>query len=175
MIDGDTSVRLLPAELPDLRHTASPVALDLETKDDRLRDDLGSGWPFRQGHICGLSVAYHADDEIAAHYFPLRHPDSGNFDPDHVYQWVRDHIAAGVRFVTQNGLYDWGWLRAEAGIHMPEQIEEIGALATMVDENRFKYSLDALCAWRGLPMDLIDFVMTPNRRLSAVRCQETEL
>ena len=30
-------------------------------------------------------------------------------------------------------------------------IEEIGALATMVDENRFSYSLDALCAWRGLP------------------------
>jgi hypothetical protein len=24
------------------------------------------------------------------------------------------------------------------------------------------------------PPDLIDFVMTPNRRLSAVRCQETE-
>ena len=39
--------------------------------------------------------------------------------PTHVYQWVRDHVAAGVRFVTQNGLYDWGWLRAEAGIKMP--------------------------------------------------------
>ena len=66
---------------------------------------------------------------------------------------ARDHVAAGVRFVTQNGLYDWGWLRAEAGIHMPpgDRLEEIGALATMVDENRFKYSLDSLCAWRGLP------------------------
>src|SRR5262249_28625119 len=58
-----------------------------------------------------------------------------------------------VRFVTQNGLYDWGWLRAEAGIKMPpsERLEEIGALATLVDENRFNYGLDALCAWRGLP------------------------
>ena len=58
-----------------------------------------------------------------------------------------------MRFVTQNGLYDWGWLRAEAGIRMPpgEHIEEIGALATMVDENRYRYSLDALCAWRGFP------------------------
>ena len=32
-----------------------------------------------------------------------------------------------------------------------EQLEEIGALATLVDENRFSYSLDSLCAWRGLP------------------------
>ena len=46
-----------------------------------------------------------------------------------------------------------GWLRADLGIAMPaaEQLEEIGALATLVDENRFNYSLDALCAWRGLP------------------------
>ena len=32
-----------------------------------------------------------------------------------------------------------------------DRLEEIGALATLVDENRFTYSLDALCAWRGLP------------------------
>jgi DNA polymerase I-like protein with 3'-5' exonuclease and polymerase domains len=39
------------------------------------------------------------------------------------------------------------------GLQMPpsERLEEIGALATMVDENRYQYSLDALCAWRGLP------------------------
>ena len=51
-----------------------------------------------------------------------------------------------MRFVTQNGLYDWGWLRAEAGIRMPpgERLEEISALATMVDENRYRYGLDAL-------------------------------
>ena len=58
-----------------------------------------------------------------------------------------------MRIVTQNGLYDWGWLRTEAGIKMPpsDRLEEIGALATIVDENRYSYSLDALCAWRGLP------------------------
>ena len=32
-----------------------------------------------------------------------------------------------------------------------ERLEEIGALATIIDENRFSYSLDALCTWRGLP------------------------
>jgi DNA polymerase I-like protein with 3'-5' exonuclease and polymerase domains len=141
-----------PAELPDLRH-AGIVALDTETKDDRLRADMGSGWPFRSGHLCGVSVAYRAEGEIRGHYFPIRHPDTQNFAPEQIYQWVRDHVVGDVRFVTQNGLYDWGWLRTEAGIHMPpgERLEEIGALATLVDENRFKYSLGALCAWRGLP------------------------
>ncbi|HEY6375939.1 MAG TPA: hypothetical protein VIX90_10500, partial [Edaphobacter sp.] len=32
-----------------------------------------------------------------------------------------------------------------------DRLEEILALATLVDENRFAYGLDALCAWRGLP------------------------
>ena len=47
-----------------------------------------------------------------------------------------------------NGVYDWGWLRADGGIAMPpsDRLEEIGALATTVDENRSRYSLDALCA-----------------------------
>jgi DNA polymerase I-like protein with 3'-5' exonuclease and polymerase domains len=141
-----------PTELPDLRRVGV-AALDLETCDNRLRAKKGSGWPFADGHICGVAVAYHAGADIHAHYFPLRHPDSANFDPEPVYRWLRDLIASDVRIITQNGLYDWGWLRVEADIRMPpaERLEEIGALATIIDENRYAYSLDALCAWRGLP------------------------
>src|SRR5262245_7366404 len=141
-----------PSELPDLRR-AEIIALDTETNDEGLRADRGSAWPWGGGYICGISVAYRADGEIRAHYFPIRHPDSDNLEPEQIYRWLRDHIASDVRFVTQNGLYDWGWLRAEAGITMPpsERLEEIGALATLVDENRYSYSLDALCAGRGLP------------------------
>jgi hypothetical protein len=102
------------AELPDLRRVGI-VALDTETCDDRLRADMGSGWPFRSGYLCGASTAYRAEGEVRGFYFPLAHPDTQNFSPEQVYQWVRDHIAAGVRFVTQNGLYDWGWLRAADG------------------------------------------------------------
>jgi DNA polymerase I-like protein with 3'-5' exonuclease and polymerase domains/RecA-family ATPase len=129
------------------------MSLDVETKDGGLLTDHGPGWPWHDGYIAGVSVAYRAEGTLHAHYFPIRHPDSQNFDPAQVFQWVRDHIAAGVRSVTQNGLYDWGWLYADAGISMPpsEQLEETQALATMVDENRHRYSLEALCAWRGLP------------------------
>jgi DNA polymerase I-like protein with 3'-5' exonuclease and polymerase domains len=141
-----------PAELPDLRRVRR-VALDLETKDDGLLAERGSGWPWGGGYICGLSIAYHADGEIRAHYFPLRHPDTDNFDVSRVYGWLKDLVASKVPIVTQNGLYDWGWLRTEAGIKMPPsgRLEEIGALATIVDENRRSYSLASLCAWRELP------------------------
>ena len=105
-------------------------------------------------HICGISVAWRDENGIRANYFPLRHPDTENFDPAQVYRWLKDHIAAGVRFVTMNGLYDWGWLRTDGGVMMPpsEQLEEVGALAAMVDENRFKYSLDAICDATACPV-----------------------
>jgi DNA polymerase I-like protein with 3'-5' exonuclease and polymerase domains len=144
--------RRASTQLPDLRRV-NIIALDTETKDERLAADMGSGWPFGAGYVCGVSVAYRGAGEIRAHYFPLRHPNSDNLDPVKVFQWLCDLIASDVRIVTQNALYDWGWLRTDANITMPpaERLEEIGALATLVDENRDRYSLAALCAWRGLP------------------------
>ena len=52
-----------------------------------------------------------------------------------------------------NGLYDWGWLRTDGGVLMPpsNRLEEVGALAAMVDENQLSYSLDAICRRQGLP------------------------
>jgi DNA polymerase I-like protein with 3'-5' exonuclease and polymerase domains len=141
-----------PSELPDLRRF-DKIAIDTETRDDGLKEDRGSAWPWKGGHICGVPVAWRDEGGLRGSYFPIRHPDSQNFDPEQIKRWLRDHIAAGVRFVTLNGLYDWGWIRTDLGISMPpsERLEEIGALATLVDENRFNYGLDALCAWRGLP------------------------
>jgi hypothetical protein len=143
------------AELPDLRRVQL-LALDTETCDRGLQAGIGAGWSWKGGHLCGVSVAYRRESEICAHYFPIRHPDGDNFDSERVFDWVRDHAASDVRILTQNGLYDWGWLYADAGIQMPasDRLEEIGALATIVDENRHgyqPYSLDALCAWRGIP------------------------
>lgn len=142
----------VPTELPDLRR-AGRIGLDTETKDEGLITKRGSAWPWRGGHICGVSVAWHEGGDVRACYVPIRHPGSQNFDVEAVFRWLRDLVASDVRVVTQNGIYDWGWLRAEAGIQMPpsERLEEIGALATLVDENRWSYSLDSLCAWRGLP------------------------
>jgi hypothetical protein len=141
---------LPPSELPDLRRVGV-IGLDTETKDEGLHVDHGPGWPWGGGYVCGISLAWRADSDIRATYIPLRHPDSANFDRDQVTRWLRDLIASDVHIITKNGLYDWGWLRTDLGIAMPpaERLEELDALATLVDENRRKYSLDALCAWRG--------------------------
>jgi DNA polymerase I-like protein with 3'-5' exonuclease and polymerase domains len=141
-----------PDQLPDLRHVGI-VALDLETRDDALAADHGSGWATHQGYVCGINIAYRADGALHSLYIPIRHPDTENLPAEQVYAWLKDHVASDLRFVTQNGLYDWGWLRTEGDVPMPPgaRLEEIGALATLVDENRHRYSLDALCKWRGLP------------------------
>jgi DNA polymerase I-like protein with 3'-5' exonuclease and polymerase domains len=141
-----------PSELPDLRRVGL-IALDTESNDEGLRNERGPGWPWGGGYICGISLAWRADGNIRAIYIPLRHPDSLNFNCDQVTRWLHDLLASDVHIVTKNGLYDWGWLRTTLGIKMPaaERLEEIDALATMVDENRRRYSLDTLCAWRGFP------------------------
>ena len=141
-----------PTELPDLRRIGV-AAIDTETNDEGLRADRGSAWPWRGGYICGISLAWRDETGIRGNYFPLRHPNSENFERENVARWLKDHTAAGVKFTTQNGIYDWGWLGTDLGVAMPpsDQLDEIGALATLIDENRFSYSLDSLCAWRGLP------------------------
>ena len=140
-----------PTTLPDLRRVGV-VGLDTETKDERLAAGLGSGWFCAAGYVCGFSVAYHEDGAIRSFYVPLRHPISDNFDCKNAFAWLRDLLASDVRVVTMNGLYDYGWIRADAEIVMPpaERLEEIGAMAAAIDENRLHYGLEHLCAWRGI-------------------------
>ena len=140
-----------PRELPDLRRVGI-VAIDTEENDEGLRAGRGSSWPWHGGWICGISGAWREGGALRAVYIPMRHPDSHNFDPAQVLHWLNDLIAAGVRFVTMNGGFDWAWLGADLGVAMPpsDQLDEIGALATLVDENQRSYSLDSLCGRYGL-------------------------
>src|SRR3954453_16634822 len=119
-----------PHELPDLRRVDTS-ALDAETRDAGLQADRGSSWAWGDGHVAGISVAWRAGAEMLRQYIPLRHPDTDNFDSAQVYCWLADLVASDVRIITQNGLYDWGWLRTDGGIIMPpsHRLEEIGALA----------------------------------------------
>ena len=55
--------------LPDLRRVGL-IALDTETKDGGLLAHRGSAWPWGDGHICGVSVAYRAEGENPIPLFP---------------------------------------------------------------------------------------------------------
>jgi hypothetical protein len=104
------------------------------------------------------------------------HPGTSNFDRQRFTAWLRELLASDVRIVTQNGIYDYGWLRADLGLDMPpaERLGEIGALVTLVDENR-RIGLNALCAWRRLPgkdKTLLECCRFGRNRLVQIAAQE---
>jgi DNA polymerase I-like protein with 3'-5' exonuclease and polymerase domains len=138
--------------LPDLR-SLERVAIDTETRDEGLATERGSSWPWGAGFIAGVSAAWRAEGGIKSIYIPFRHPDSDNVDRELVKRWLVDLFASGTQIVFQNSVYDLGWLQADLGVAPPaaERIDELGAVSTLVDENRYAYSLDSLCKWRGLP------------------------
>ena len=69
-----------------------------------IADRLAVGWRLYLRRICRLARRRRARSA----YFPLAIQNSINFDPAQVFRWMKDHIAAGVRFVTLNGIYDLG-------------------------------------------------------------------
>lgn len=129
----------MPTEFPDIR--GGTVSIDLETRDDGLKNNLGPGWAFRnQGYVIGVAVA--TDEK--SWYFPIRHASGDNMDPERVLGWTRDLCAnENVTKVFHNSLYDIGWLRRE-GVLVRGKIYDTMVAAPLLDENRFSYSLNNL-------------------------------
>ena len=73
----------MPDGFPNLSG-AREIAIDLETYDPKLKE-LGSGWPIKNGYIIGVAIAV----ENGAWYFPIRHQNGGNMDPEVVMRWMR--------------------------------------------------------------------------------------
>ena len=115
----------------------------------RSRLGMAVAWGARLRRQRGLSRRW----RHLRHYFPLSHPTAKISSVSNVVGWLKDHIAAGARIVTQNGLYDWGWLGADLGVAMPpsDQLEEIGALVTLIDENRLATTSTCSGSGAGCP------------------------
>ena len=119
------------------------VAIDIETYDPNLKTK-GLGAIRDDGFICGVAVA--TDNDIA--YFPLRHSDT-NLDAERIRQiWkvLNDKIFQNenITKVFHNAMYDVCWIRSVTGIMMKGRIVDTMIAASVIDENRFKYSLDSL-------------------------------
>ena len=119
------------------------VAIDIETYDPNLKTK-GLGAIRDDGFICGIAVA--TDNDIA--YFPLRHSDT-NLDAERIRQiWkvLNDKIFQNenITKVFHNAMYDVCWIRSVTGMMMKGRIVDTMIAASVIDENRFKYSLDSL-------------------------------
>jgi DNA polymerase I-like protein with 3'-5' exonuclease and polymerase domains len=119
------------------------VAIDIETYDPNLKTK-GLGAIRKDGFICGIAVA--TDNETA--YFPLRHSDTDiAFNRiDKIWQVLNDKIFQNenITKVFHNAMYDVCWIRAVTGMMIKGRIVDTMIAASVIDENRFKYSLDAL-------------------------------
>ena len=119
------------------------VAIDIETYDPNLKTK-GSGSIRNDGFVCGIAVA--TDNDTA--YFPIRHSDTDiDFQRiDKIWQVLNDKIFQNDKItkVFHNAMYDVCWIRAVTGMMIKGRIVDTMIAASVVDENRFRYSLDAL-------------------------------
>ena len=119
------------------------VAVDIETYDPNLKTK-GSGAIRNDGFVCGIAVA--TDNETA--YFPLRHSDT-YIDQERIekiWQVLNDKIFQNDKItkVFHNAMYDVCWIRSVTGKMIKGRIVDTMIAASVIDENRFRYSLDAL-------------------------------
>ena len=123
------------------------VAVDLETYDPDLKKH-GSGAILSmsdpsKGFVVGIALAY--EDE--KFYFPINHKeDKTGFAPGIVWKVLNKKIFQNekVTKVFHNAMYDVCWIRAVTGKMVKGPILDTMIAASVIDENRMRYSLDSL-------------------------------
>ena len=119
------------------------VAIDIETYDPNLKTK-GLGAIRNDGFICGVAIATGKDTS----YFPLQHSDT-DIDPQRInkiWEVLNKKIFQNkdITKVFHNAMYDVCWIRSVTGKMMKGRIVDTMIAASVIDENRFRYSLDSL-------------------------------
>jgi len=123
------------------------VAVDLETYDPDLKKH-GSGAILSmsdpsKGFVVGIALAY-GDEKF---YFPINHEeDKTGFAPGLVWKVLNKKIFQNekVTKVFHNAMYDVCWIRAVTRKMVKGPILDTMIAASVIDENRMRYSLDSL-------------------------------
>lgn len=126
-----------PLELPDIT-SATKIAIDVETKDPNLKQN-GPGWPTKDGYIVGYAIAV----DGWSGYLPVRHMGGGNLDEKIVNRWLKKVFECPADKIMHNAQYDLGWIKA-TGFEVKGRVIDTMVVASLLDENRFSYSLNAL-------------------------------
>ena len=126
-----------PLELPDITG-ASKIAIDVETRDPNLKRN-GPGWPTGDGEVVGYAIAV----DGWSTYIPIRHFGGGNLDEKIVNRWLKKVFECPADKIMHNAQYDLGWIK-QMGFTVNGRIIDTMIIASLLDENRFSYSLNAL-------------------------------
>ena len=126
-----------PEEFKDLSKYPY-IAIDLETKDPHLKS-RGSGSIVGDGEIVGIAVAV----EGWSGYYSFGHQQGNFFDERSVMRWIKDVCALPCTKIFHNAMYDVCWLRSY-GVKINGHIIDTMVMASLLDENRQSYSLNAL-------------------------------
>ncbi|MAZ71774.1 MAG: hypothetical protein CMC70_01375 [Flavobacteriaceae bacterium] len=133
-----------PLELPNLTESKT-IAIDVETKDPNLKK-MGPGWARGDGEIVGYAIAT-AD---WSGYIPTRHEGGGNLDEKIVSRWLRKVFECPADKIMHNAQYDLGWIK-RMGFDVKGRVIDTMVCSSLLDENRYSYSLNALCyEWLGI-------------------------
>ena len=136
-----------PADL-DLQGVDT-VAIDIETYDPNLKTKglgaLREGESSeRDGFITGVAVATSKDIV----YFPIHHSDlkKTKEEQDEFWDELNSTILQNknITKVFHNAMYDVCWIRAITGKKIKGRIVDTMIAASVIDENRFRYSLNEL-------------------------------
>jgi len=133
---------LQPQEYPDLRQYEE-IAIDLETKDPDLKK-LGTGSIVGNGEVVGIAVAV----EGYRGYFPIAHGEGPNMDRHKTLEWFRDICKSPATKIFHNAMYDVCWIHS-LGIHINGLIVDTMIASSLIDENRFSYTLNTM-SWSYL-------------------------
>ena len=126
-------------QLPPTPGGIKEIAIDLETKDPRLKTH-GPGWATGHGDVVGFAVAYEGFNA----YLPIAHEGGGNLDRGIVMRWFQKEIANHPSDkIFFNAAYDVGWLK-RLGIDLKGKMIDAMLAAPLLNENRFSYSLNSV-------------------------------
>ena len=126
-------------QLPAVPADVKEIAIDLETKDPRLKSH-GPGWPTGHGDVVGFAIAYEGFNA----YLPIGHEGGGNLDRGIVMRWFKKEIADHpADKIFYNAAYDVGWLR-RLGVDLKGRLIDVMLAAPLLNENRFSFSLNTV-------------------------------
>jgi len=117
------------------------VAIDLETSDPNLKTK-GLGAVRKDGFVTGIAIA----TKKQTFYFPLAHAMTDNLPVKETWDYLNEKLFKNkdIRKVFHNAIYDVCWIRASTGEMVQGELLDTMIAASVIDETRMKYSLDAI-------------------------------